>query len=68
MVVLLSKPLPSETSLILVNLPTWQPRLLGHAAGLWHIDTTFGFNMNTNDEPCSFQLYHNGGEVWYFTT
>jgi len=24
--------------------------------------------MNTNDEPCSLQLYHNGAEVWYFTT
>jgi len=24
------------------------------AAGLWHIATTFGFNMNTNDQPCSF--------------
>jgi len=24
--------------------------------------------MNTNDKPCSFWLYHNGGEVWYFTT
>jgi len=23
--------------------------------------------MNTNDQPCSFQLYHNGVEVWYFT-
>jgi len=38
------------------------------AAGLWHITATFGFNMNTNDEPCSLQLYHNGDEVWYFTT
>jgi len=37
------------------------------AAGLWHIATMFGFSMNTNDEPCSFQLYHNGSEVWYFT-
>jgi len=37
------------------------------AAGLWHIATMFGFNMNTNDQPCSFQLYHNGAEVWYFT-
>jgi len=36
------------------------------AAGLWHIAATFGFNMNTNDQPCSFQLYHNGAEVWYF--
>jgi len=27
----------------------------------------FGFSMNTNDEACSFQLYHNGSEVWYFT-
>jgi len=24
-------------------------------------------SMNTNHEPCSFQLYHNGAEVWYFT-
>jgi len=24
--------------------------------------------MNTNDQACSFQLYHNGSEVWYFTT
>jgi len=31
------------------------------AAGLWHIALTFGFNMNSNDKPCSFQLYHNGG-------
>jgi len=23
--------------------------------------------MNTNDQPCSFQLFHNGAEVWYFT-
>jgi len=23
--------------------------------------------MNTNDILCSFQLYHNGVEVWYFT-
>jgi len=23
--------------------------------------------MNTNDEPCSFWLYHNGMEVLYFT-
>jgi len=37
------------------------------AAGLWHIAATFGFNMNTNDQPCSFQLYHNGAEVLYFT-
>jgi hypothetical protein len=37
------------------------------AAGLWHIAATFGFNMNTNDKPCLFQLYHNGSEVWYFT-
>jgi len=37
------------------------------AAGLWHIAATFGFSMNTNDEPCSFRLYHNGAEVWYFT-
>jgi len=37
------------------------------AAGLWHIAATFGFSMNTNDQPCSFQLYHNGDEVWYFT-
>jgi len=37
------------------------------AAGLWHIATTFGFSMNTNDQFCSFQLYHNGAEVWYFT-
>jgi len=37
------------------------------AAGLWHIAATFGFNMNTNDQPCLFQLYHNGAEVWYFT-
>jgi len=34
-------------------------------AGLWHIAS--GFSMNTNDQPCSFQLYHNGSEVWYFT-
>jgi len=27
----------------------------------------FGFSMNTNDQPCSFQLYHNGSQVWYFT-
>jgi hypothetical protein len=38
------------------------------AAGLWYIAAMFGFNMNTNDKPCSFQLYHNGAEVWYFTT
>jgi len=37
------------------------------AAGLWHIATMFSFSMNTNDQPCSFQLYHNGAEVWYFT-
>jgi len=37
------------------------------AAGLWHIAATFGFSMNTNDKACSFQLYHNGSEVWYFT-
>jgi len=37
------------------------------AAGLWHIAATFSFNMNTNDQPCSFQLYHNGSEMWYFT-
>jgi len=37
------------------------------AAGLWHIASTFSFSMNTNDQPCSFQLYHNGAEVWYFT-
>jgi len=37
------------------------------AAGLWHIATTFSFSMNTNDQPCLFQLYHNGSEVWYFT-
>jgi len=37
------------------------------AAGLWHIAATFSFNMNTNDQPCSFQLYHNGAEVRYFT-
>jgi len=37
------------------------------AAGLWHIAATFGFSMNTNDEACSFQLYYNGSEVWYFT-
>jgi len=37
------------------------------AAGLWHIATTFSFSMNTNDQPCSFQLYHNGSQVWYFT-
>jgi len=36
-------------------------------AGLWHIAATFGFSINTNDVPCSFQLYHNGAEVWYFT-
>jgi len=23
--------------------------------------------MNTNDQACSFQLNHNGSEVWYFT-
>jgi len=34
---------------------------------LWHIATMFGFSMNTNDQACSFQLYHNGSEVWYFT-
>jgi len=32
------------------------------AAGLWHIAAMFGFNMNTNDQPCSFQLFHNGAE------
>jgi len=37
------------------------------AVGLWHIAVTFGFSMNTNDQACSFQLYPNGGEVWYFT-
>jgi len=37
------------------------------AAGLWHIAATFGFSINTNDVPYSFQLYHNGAEVWYFT-
>jgi len=37
------------------------------AASLWHIAATFGFSMNTNDQTCSFQLYHNGVEVWYFT-
>jgi len=37
------------------------------AAGLWHIAATFGFSMNTNDQACSFQLYHNGVQVWYFT-
>jgi len=37
------------------------------AAGLWHISATFGFSMSTNDQPCSFQLYHNGSQVWYFT-
>jgi len=37
------------------------------AAGLWHIAAMFGFSMNTNDQACSFQLYHNGTEVWYFT-
>jgi len=37
------------------------------AAGLWHIAATFGFSMNTNDQSCSFQLFHNGVEVWYFT-
>jgi len=36
-------------------------------AGLWHIAATFGFSINTNDVPCSFRLYHNGAEVWYFT-
>jgi len=38
------------------------------ATGLWHIAATLGFSMNLNDEACSFQLYHNGSEVWYFTT
>jgi len=37
------------------------------AAGLWHIAAMFSFNMNTNDQTCSFQLYHNGSQVWYFT-
>jgi len=37
------------------------------AAGLWHIAATFGYSMNTNDESCSFRLYQNGAEVWYFT-
>jgi len=37
------------------------------AAGLWHIAAMFGFSINTNDQFCSFQLYHNGAEVWYFT-
>jgi len=37
------------------------------AAGLWHIAATFGFSMNTNNQACSFQLFHNGAEVWYFT-
>jgi len=31
------------------------------AACLWHIAAMFGFYMNTNDVPCSFWLYHNGG-------
>jgi len=35
-------------------------------AGLWHI-ATFCFSMNTNDQACSFQLYHNGMEVEYFS-
>jgi len=37
------------------------------ATGLWHIAATLGFSMNTNDKACSFWLYHNGPEVWYFT-
>jgi len=37
------------------------------AAGLWHIAAMFSFSMNTNDQPCTFQLYHSGSEVWYFT-
>jgi len=36
-------------------------------AGLWHIAPTFGFSMNLNYQPCSFQLYYNRTEVWYFT-
>jgi len=31
-----------------------------------HIATTFGFSMNTNGQSCSFWLYHNGENVWYF--
>jgi hypothetical protein len=38
------------------------------AAGLWHIAATFGYSMNTNDQACSFWLYQNGAEVWYFTS
>jgi len=37
------------------------------AAGLWHIAATFGFSISTNDVSCSFRLYQNGSEVWYFT-
>jgi len=37
------------------------------AAGLWHIAATFGFSINTNNVSCSFRLYQNGSEVWYFT-
>jgi len=37
------------------------------ATGLWHIAATFGFSMSNNDQACSFQLYHTGSEVWYFT-
>jgi hypothetical protein len=37
------------------------------AAGLWHISASFGFILSEEDIPVSFQLYHNGAEVWYFT-
>jgi len=37
------------------------------ATGLWHIAAMSSFIMNTNDQPCTFQLYHNGSEVWHFT-
>jgi len=37
------------------------------AAGLWHIAATFGFSINNNNVSCSFRLYQNGSEVWYFT-
>ena len=37
------------------------------AAGLWSIAATFGYSMSNTGEICSFQLYHNGVEVRYFT-
>jgi len=67
---LVSKPLPSGlghpyfgNSANMATKSTWTCT----AAGRWHLATTFGFSINTNDQPCTFQLYHNGAEVWYFT-